>query len=76
MSIDAHREYAASLLADVLGASPALPRREELVEWLRDFLRETRREGYRTVPGTRDNLVAVHSHLLAFALDATPQGPH
>jgi hypothetical protein len=58
--------YATSLLADVRAAAKnTLPRREDVLTWLADFLARCDRKGYHTQPAEAENLSAIDDFLRA-----------
>lgn len=66
------QDYAASLLADLKFSRDMLPRREQLTDWLQDYVREARPAERETdVALATENLLAIHAHLAAFDIPAT-----
>ena len=60
----ANQTHARSLLADIEGASDTLiPRRETIVEWLKDYLYRSHRRGYVVELAETDDLVALDAFL-------------
>jgi hypothetical protein len=69
--------YATSLLADIrAAANNAIPRREDVVAWLSDFLHRCDVKGYHAVPADVENLVAldefVRANQIPFTIRVTP----
>ena len=63
------RDYATSLLADLQQSSAAaMPRREAIGDWLRDFLKPARTVNPATEEGDVSNLLAINAHLAAYAV--------
>lgn len=66
------QDYAASLLADLQVSRDSLPRREQLMDWLRDYAREAHSASRETeVALAMENLLAINAHLAAFDIPAS-----